>query len=153
MVLREEIHILVIFACENGDVEQLALASAVGAVQARASIRLRRLTDPARSPNARSNAAAERMDQDYVPPRATDVAWADGLVLAVADPYNSQLQALGALAGKPAVSLIEGSVKAGLKEGELFSDSDMGQGRDRDRARLLGRQVAETARARKRSTQ
>jgi hypothetical protein len=149
MGLTEEIHILVIFSCENGEVEQLALAAAVGAVQARATIRLRRMVNPAGSPNA----TTERMDQDYVAPRATDTAWAHGLVLAVAGHYLPQLQALGGLAGKPAVSLAQGSAKGGLQEVEFLSDSEEVQVGDRDLARLLGRRVAETVRAQKGSSQ
>jgi hypothetical protein len=149
MALTEEIHILVIFTCDNGEVEQLALAAAVGAVQARASIRLRRMTDPAHSPNV----TTERMDRDYVAPRAADTAWADGLVLAVANPFLAQLQALGGLAGKPAVCLTADSAKKGLQEIELLSDSELTQVVDRERARLFGRQVAETVRARRGSRQ
>lgn len=149
MGLTEEIHILVIFSCESGEVEQLALAAAVGAVQARASIRLRRMVDPAGLPTF----ATERMDQDYVAPRPADTAWADGFVLALADQYLPQLQAFGGLAGKPAVSLIAGSVKAVLKEIEFLSDHERAQVGDRDSARLHGRQVAETVRARRGSIQ
>ena len=72
-VRRNEIHILVIFACETGAVEQLALAAAVGAVQARAEhpstshvqIRARPVTP-----------VPARLDQDYVAPREADTAWA-----------------------------------------------------------------------------
>ena len=148
-----EIHILVIFSCENGEVERLALAAAVGAVQARAFIRLRRFVGATASPNA----ITERMDQDYVAPRPADTAWADGLVLAIADHYLPQLQALGGLAGKPAVSLAQGNTSGGLKEAELLSDRVLSKDEgvevdERDRARLVGRQLAETARARKGSS-
>ena len=41
------INVLVIFSCRSGSTEKLALAAAVGAVQARANIRLRLLPDTA----------------------------------------------------------------------------------------------------------
>ena len=40
------VNVLVIFYSRSGATETLALAAAVGAVQARGSIRLRRLSDP-----------------------------------------------------------------------------------------------------------
>jgi hypothetical protein len=139
----KEIHILVIFSCHTGEVEQLALAAAVGAVQVRASIRLRRIVDPAISPNP----STERMDQDYVAPRPADTAWADGFVLAIPSRFSSQIEALGGLAGKPAVSLGET-----LQNLDGLSDRE-GGAVDREGARSLGQRVAETARARKESPQ
>jgi hypothetical protein len=131
-----EIHILVIFSCRTGEVEQLALAAAVGAVQARALIRLRRVTDPDDSPD-------DRLSRDYVAPRAGDTAWADGFVMAVSGHHLSHVHALGGYEGKPEVW---------LQDRTVLSDSQGGYV-DRDGARLLGRQVAETARTRKGSTQ
>jgi hypothetical protein len=122
---KEEIHILVIFSCNTGAVEQLALAAAVGAVQARAAIRLRRIVD--NSPGE-SNENTQRLDQDYVAPRQTDAEWADGFILAVPDPLVSKVHQLGVFSGKPSVSLLVESVT------------------NRDTALLLGRRVVETAR-------
>ncbi len=76
---KPELHILVVFACEDGRVERLALQAAVGAVQARALIRLRRLT-PAGPPQ---NEEARRMEQDYIAPRPQDFEWAHGVICAV----------------------------------------------------------------------
>lgn len=131
-----EIHILVLFSCWTGEVEQLALAAAVGAVQARALIRLRRMADPTDSPN-------DRLSRDYVAPRAADTAWADGFVMAVFGHDLPHIHALGGREGKPEVW---------LRERDVLSDSEGGRV-DRNGARLLGRQVAETARTRKGSTQ
>jgi hypothetical protein len=151
MAQTEEIHILIIFACQTGEVEQLALAAAVGAVQARANIRLRRMADPA----AAASPITARMNQDYVAPRAADTAWAHGLVVAI-DGRLTQMQAhlvaLGGLAGKPAVSLTQGSAKEGLQELDFLSDNRGANVRDRDQARMLGRKVVETVRARKGSS-
>ncbi len=152
MAQTEEIHILIIFACETGEVEQLALAAAVGAVQARANIRLRRMADPV----AAFNSVTARMNQDYVAPSAADTAWAHGLVVAI-DGGLTQMQAhlvaLGGMAGKPAVSLTAGSAEGRLPDLEFLSDNGGAKVRDRDWARLLGRKVAETVRARKGSSQ
>jgi hypothetical protein len=145
----EEIHILIVFSCETGEVEGLALAAAVGAVQARAIIRLRRMADPA----AVSNPITAHLDRDYVAPRAADTAWAHGLVVAIDGDSLDQLRALGGLAGKPAVSLTGGSAKQGLHELEFLSDSGEALVHNRDQARMLGRQVAETVRGRNGSIQ
>ena len=130
-----EVHILVVFSCRTGEVEQLALAAAVGAVQERALIRLRRMADPTDSPN-------DRMSRDYVAPRAADTAWADGFVMAVSGHDLPHIHALGGQEGKPQVW---------LQERDVLSDSE-GARVDRNGARLLGGQVTETARTRKGST-
>ena len=150
MSASEDVHILVIFSCETGAVEQLALAAAVGAVQARASIRLRRMVDPAGAHNVHT----ERMDQDYVAPREADIAWADGLVLAVHESFFPQIEALGNLSGRPVGSLTKGDleIRGELREMNVLSDRNNGPV-DRDGARLVGRGVAETVRVRRGSSQ
>ena len=95
-----ELHVLVIFSCENGSVERLALQAAVGAVQARASIRLRRLT-PEGVPQ---NQESQRMQQDYIAPRAVDLDWADGVVVAIRGEEVSAFEGL-AVSGKHAMTL------------------------------------------------
>jgi NAD(P)H dehydrogenase (quinone) len=79
-------NVLVVFYSRRGDTEKRALAAGVGAIQARANIRLRRLadlaspeiiqTDPEWSENL------ERMQKDYIAPREIDAQWADLLILA-----------------------------------------------------------------------
>jgi hypothetical protein len=71
--------VLVTFSCQSGDTEKLALSAAVGAVQARALIRLRRLPDVE---TTESNEALTRMRREYVPPTENDVLGADALILA-----------------------------------------------------------------------
>ncbi len=73
----QDVNVVVVFCSQNGATEKLALAAAVGAVQARANIRLRRIPESraARTPES------ERMDQDYVAPRAADLEWADAVIL------------------------------------------------------------------------
>jgi NAD(P)H dehydrogenase (quinone) len=83
----QDINVVVTFFSRTGSTEKLALAAAVGAVQARANIRLRWLRETAedaevdRVPGWREN--RERMVKEYVAPREADFLWADALVIAV----------------------------------------------------------------------
>ena len=70
--------VLITFYCRTGDTERLALEAAVGAVQARGFIRLRRLQDVDPSPGTDDLA---RMRKEYVPPTEKDVLGADALIL------------------------------------------------------------------------
>ena len=78
--------VLVIFYSRSGATEKLALAAAVGAVQERALIRLRRLPDanPAKIieefPQARE--ALLRMQKEYVAPAEADILAADAIIFA-----------------------------------------------------------------------
>jgi hypothetical protein len=76
----QPINVLVIFDSRCGKTEKLALAAAVGAVQARANIRLRRLTDSAED-SAECKETLARMRKEYVPPTSADAAWADAVVI------------------------------------------------------------------------
>ena len=74
------VNVLVIFYSCCGRTEKLALAAAVGAVQARANIRMRRLTDSGEQiPECKE--ALARMRKEYVPPAQTDVVWADAVII------------------------------------------------------------------------
>src|SRR6266852_9091624 len=76
--------VVVVFWSRMGSTERLALAAAVGAVQSRATIRLRWLREEAddaaidATPGWREN--RERMSQEYIAPRDVDLEW-DGLIL------------------------------------------------------------------------
>jgi hypothetical protein len=74
------VNVLVIFYSCSGETEKLALAAAVGAVQARASIRMRRLTDSCPE-TADCKEALTRMRKEYVPPTQADVVWADAVIV------------------------------------------------------------------------
>ena len=71
--------VLVTFSCQTGDTERLALSAAVGAVQARALIRLRRIPDV---DQGSQNTEVVRMRKEYVAPAEADVLGADALILA-----------------------------------------------------------------------
>jgi hypothetical protein len=81
-----EVNVVVVFYSRYGTTEQLALAAGVGAVQAHANIRLRRLKDLAdpeaiaRDPRWTEN--LERMNRDYIAPREIDADWADVVLVA-----------------------------------------------------------------------
>src|SRR5262249_32499348 len=71
-------HVLVVFYSRCGTTEKLALAAAVGAVQARANIRLRRLPDAAEPVDCKEDVA--RMRKESVLPAEADILWADALI-------------------------------------------------------------------------
>ena len=81
-----EVNVLVVFYSRYGETEKLALAAGVGALQARANIRLRRLRDLADQntieQDSRWKEALVRMSADYIAPRNADAEWADVLILA-----------------------------------------------------------------------
>jgi hypothetical protein len=77
--------VLVIFSCQTGDTEKLALSAAVGAVQARALIRLRRIPDVDADDN---NEEVVRMRKEYVKPAEGDVVGADALIIAASVNTN-----------------------------------------------------------------
>ena len=84
-----QIIVLVTFYSRTGATETLATAAAVGAVQARAGIRMRRLPDVdqeavlARYPE--SAETLRRMWTEYVPPKEADLLAADGVVVGLPD--------------------------------------------------------------------
>src|SRR6266699_321126 len=71
-------HVLVVVYSRCGTTEKLALAAGGGAVQARANIRLRRLTDVTEVAQCRDEIA--RMRKEYVAPAEGDVLWADAII-------------------------------------------------------------------------
>jgi NAD(P)H dehydrogenase (quinone) len=117
--------VLVVFYSRYGATEQVALAAGLGAIQARGSIRLRRLADLADpqviDADPTWKAARARMGRDYVEPRPADPLWADVIVLATPDEsaveveaYCASLRALASMTGKVAVPLAAGGGDAAL---------------------------------------
>jgi hypothetical protein len=80
------VNVVVVFYSRYGTTERLALAAGVGAIQAHANIRMRRLKDLADAETiARDFRWAEnleRMNRDYIPPREIDVDWAEVILVA-----------------------------------------------------------------------
>jgi len=100
------VNVMVVFYSRYGETERLALAAGLGAVQAHANLRLRRLKDLAdpesilRDP--RWSESLERMIADYIAPREIDADWADVILLvscpdspAEAEQYRTTLRAHG----------------------------------------------------------
>jgi hypothetical protein len=81
-----QIGVVVAFSSRCGATEALAHAAAVGAVQGRALIRLRRLPDdgaPSRAQDSpECQQALARMRKEYVPPTEADITGNDALILA-----------------------------------------------------------------------
>jgi hypothetical protein len=90
------INVLVVFYSRRGKSEALALAAGVGAIQARANVRLRRLPDLADPETIQSDAAwsenVERMSKDYIAPREVDAEWADVLVLSAPPDRTEEME-------------------------------------------------------------
>jgi len=164
--------VVVTFYSRRGETERLATAAAVGAVQARAGIRMRRLPDAdpaatlARYPDAVE--PLRRMQKEYVAPREADLIAADALIVGLPDDMSpasaecapffdllSRLHADGKLAGKAAASVGRGaaleSVARALREAGLrVVTPDAADGSDVDGAIALGRRVVAEAAALKR---
>jgi multimeric flavodoxin WrbA len=168
----KEIGVVITFSSRTGATEKLALAAALGAVQAKAKIRLRWLPedvdDPtiAGTPGWREN--RDRMTREYIAPREIDLLWADVLILGIpardglASPELKKylaalepLQASGKLVGKVATAF-----SASAEDDALISLCSVFEGlaltlvppypattaKPLDTARLHGRRLVEAAR-------
>jgi hypothetical protein len=107
--------VLVTFSCESGETEKQALSAAVGAVQARAMIRLRRIPD---TDAHRRTETLLRMRKEYVSPGEADVVGADALILAAgvetteaSQPWQTFLSLLRRLGSE---GKLEGKVGAAI---------------------------------------
>jgi multimeric flavodoxin WrbA len=166
----QDINTVVTFSSRTGETERLALAAALGAVQARSLIRLRWLREDVDDatidsvPEWRENRA--RMAKEYIAPREIDFLWADVLVLGLParDGVSSPelktyldalraLQAAGKLHGKVVTAFSAGG------DGALVSLCSVFEGLDlilvppdpTATALLHGRKVTEAARELKRA--
>jgi NAD(P)H dehydrogenase (quinone) len=164
----QDVNVVVVFYSRCGSTERLALAAAVGAVQGRANIRLRKLPDTADAAVVESiqewNENRARMDREYVAPRESDAAWADAILAGMPaeetalcaefQKYFESLESLraqGKLEGKLGASFTQGlsaaPLYAAINRAGLISVPEM-QGTDAlEAARLQGRRVAEAARS------
>jgi hypothetical protein len=80
------VNVVVVFYSRYGDTERLALAAGVGAIQAHANIRMRRLKDLTDAEtiacDPRWTENLERMNRDYIAPREIDADWAELILVA-----------------------------------------------------------------------
>jgi NAD(P)H dehydrogenase (quinone) len=159
------VNVLVAFYSRYGKAEQLALAAGVGAIQARANIRLRRFADLADPKTIQADsewtANLDRMNRDYVVPRPADPVWADVIVLVAPEDCPAELQryvaalpSLGSMANKIAAPFTSGLGDAVLGSiyalsaaaGLIVVPAPSDEGDPIARAREHGRRVAEIAR-------
>ncbi|HKE85646.1 MAG TPA: hypothetical protein VKB50_17920 [Vicinamibacterales bacterium] len=121
-----DVNVLVVFYSRHGVTEKLALAAGLGAIQAKANIRLRRAADLADRHTIDANASwkehLDRMNRDYVAPRPADPVWADVIVLATSHQSSGEIEQYCALlgsdrahAGKIAAPLASGNDDTVLK--------------------------------------
>jgi hypothetical protein len=115
-----DVNVLIVFYSRYGNAERIALAAGVGAIQARANIRLRRVTDQAdaktidATPAWREN--LDRMNRDYVAPRPTDPPWADVIVLATPSDSCAEIESFCTLL--PSIAPMTGKIAAPLAPGD-----------------------------------
>ena len=118
--MADPVNVLVVFYSRYGRAERLALAVGVGAIEAEANIRLRRLSDDASAETIQSDAAwresLDRMNRDYVVPRPADPVWADVIVLAT--PAESSREVEAFVATLPGLGVMTGKLAAPLSPGE-----------------------------------
>jgi hypothetical protein len=155
----QDVNVLVVFYSRYGSTERLALAAAVGAVQGRANIRLRRLADSSEA-SADWQEHRDRMNKEYVAPRDSDAEWADAILLgmpgngeALSPEMERYFQSLDELKGKtaapfisaawvPAVCAALSGRGADVLPGPVEADTSTA-------ARMQGRRIAEAARTRR----
>jgi hypothetical protein len=118
-------NVLVMFQADSEQTEQLALAVAVGAVEAEASIRLRRLA---------AHGAIEVGHKGYGKLQATDLLWADTVIVGLESPtpraeeLEGLLSLLGAVdpiqfEGKRAWTFGPVGFTTGRTEAQIFVES------------------------------
>jgi hypothetical protein len=142
----QDVNVVVVFDASDGETEKLALAAAVGAVQGRANIRLRRLPESADS-------------IEYVAPREADALWADAVISGW--PAGCGLEALEAFAAGKLVGKVGSALHHGAKNQAIYA-AMCNAGfitvpvlsapvEALECARMQGRRVAEVARALRKS--
>lgn len=170
--------VVVAFYSRCGTTETRALTAAVGSVNARALIRMRRMPDESGVAADTDACATEtaRMRKEDVPPAEADIAGADALIVAVPPgagvaapewaPLTRMLAALasqGRLRGKAAAVVGGGDAEANAAFASALQDlgftivppdavdARTGSPDSLSHARAYGRLVAETSRAMKAS--
>jgi multimeric flavodoxin WrbA len=144
--------VLITFYCQSGETEQLALAAAVGAVQGRALIRLRRLPDMGMVSDSE---ALLRMRKEYVPPAEKDILGADALIVVAPPDYSDS-----SLQWKPFLELLRRLADGGSLankcaatigiDAKFFNDLGvLTVGSSLGEALAVGRAVADAARLQK----
>jgi NAD(P)H dehydrogenase (quinone) len=166
-----DINALVVFYSRYGTTEKLALAAGLGAIQADANIRLRRVADRADAAAIAADANwkqnLDRMNRDYVVPRPADPVWADVIILATpaessneVEAYVASLPSMGSMSGKLAAPLAPGNRESALKPiysaaaccGLIVAPCGESTGDPIATATTFGQRVTEMARALKKTS-
>jgi hypothetical protein len=157
----QDVNVMVVFYSRFGSTERLALAAAVGAVQGRANIRLRRLPDTAGEETIASveewRENRSRMNREYVAPRESDVLWADAVMVGMPDgsdtisaEFQRYFDSIGKIERKIGASFMYGFWTASLNDAmgragfttvPVIAEADA-----LETARVQGRRVAAAAR-------
>ena len=164
----QDVNVVVVFYSRTGSTEKMALAAAVGAVEGKANIRLRRIPEIAGDeaiatvPGWKEN--HDRMSWEYIAPREADMLWAEGLIVAIPDwlslsspEVKSYLDGLAGkdalagkkLAGKFAAALGPGGLDQALNAAGLTVVPPATGADAAECARLAGVRVADAVRAEK----
>ncbi len=158
----QDLNVVVVFYSRTGLTENLALAAAVGAVEGKANIRLRRIPETASDetiaaiPGWREN--HDRMSWEYIAPREADTLWAEGLIVAIphwlslsSPEVKSYLDNLARekLAGKFAAALGPKGLDQALAAAGLTIVPPVVGADAAECARLAGVRVADAIRAEK----
>src|SRR5262245_61734027 len=165
-----DINALVVFYSRYGTTERLALAAGLGAIQADANIRLRRVADQTETTTIDADANwkknLDRMNRDYVVPRPAYPVWADVISLAPpkdrspeVESYVSSWSSLGSMSGKIAAPLAPGDGQSALNPvysaaarcGLIVAPCDASSDDPIATATSFGQRVTEMARALKRT--
>lgn len=143
-------NVMVVFYSRRGQTEKLALAAGVGAIQARANIRLRRLADLASAEAIAADAEwsenLARMKKEYIAPREIDAQWANVVILAAPKDCTAEMErylesASSILQGKIA-AVLGGFANAAAQAGLKVVPGEHGSV-DSDRALAYGRRAAQ----------
>jgi NAD(P)H dehydrogenase (quinone) len=115
-----DVNVLVVFYSRFGKTEQLGLAAGLGAIQAKANIRLRRVADLAAPATIDASplwrAHLDRMNRDYVAPRPADPAWADVIVFAAPADSAAEIEGYCASLGSTTTAM-RGKIAAPVATG------------------------------------
>ena len=120
--------VLITFYSRCGSTEKLAMTAAVGVTQARAHVRLRRLSDANPEEFSACKETIDRMRKEYVPPAEPDIVSADAIIFGIPSDFTvsspewtrfmdllHRLHSEGKVAGK--VAAIVSPVASGERSG------------------------------------
>ncbi len=119
----QDVNVVIVFYSRTGSTEKMALAAAVGAVQGKANIRLRRIPETASNETIAGVSGwkenHDRMTWEYIAPREADTVWAEGFVVAIPDWLSLSSPEVTSLLNLLATAKLEGKVAAAIGPKDL----------------------------------